>query len=195
MNDQERRVLLAGLEVRRSAELPTKLAGYAAKFNARSEDLGGFVELIDPGAFDRALREQHDVRLLINHEGVPLARSTAGTLRLSVDEVGLRIEGDLPETQAGRDIATSVERGDITQMSFGFRTLADAWDFKTEPIERTLTDVELLDVSVVTYPAYPQTEVALRSLEAARAASGPASAPVARLEREARWNDLAREIE
>lgn len=194
MSDQakaERRVVTGRLELRKAAGATPQLVGYAAKFGVRSENLGGFVELIAPAAFDRALREAHDVRLLINHDGVPLARSTSGTLRLSVDAIGLRIEADLPETQAGHDIGVSTERGDIDQMSFAFRTLGDEWNFAVDPVERTLTDLELLDVSVVTFPAYPQTEVALRSLEAARAATAPPEPPVERLAREARWHELA----
>lgn len=173
MDKTERRII-GGLELREAGEGAPQLVGYAAKFDVWSEDLGGFREKIAPNAFDRALREAHDVRALVNHDpSLLLGRTESGTLRLSVDSVGLRMELDLPGTQVGRDTATSVGRGDMNQMSFGFRTLGDAWNLEPTPAERTITDVELFDVSIVTYPAYPQTDVALRNLDAARAASRP----------------------
>jgi HK97 family phage prohead protease len=165
----ERRLL--GFELRALANAAPRLVGYAAKFNVWSGDLGGFRERIQPGAFDKVLREGHDVRLLVNHEGVPLARSSKGTLRLSTDDVGLLVEAELP-SHAGA-LVESMRRGDIDQMSFGFRVQPGgaAWDIDAEPVERTVTEIaELFDVSVVTYPAYPQTEVALRSLAQAHAA-------------------------
>lgn len=171
MEKAERRIVTGGLELRASAEGAPKLVGYAAKFGVWSDDLGGFRERLQPGAFDKVLRESQDVRLLVNHEGVPLARSTKGTLRLSADSVGLLVEADLPSHAAA--LVESMRRGDIDQMSFGFRTEpgGSAWDLDAEPVERTVSEVaELFDVSVVTFPAYPQTEVALRSLGEARAA-------------------------
>lgn len=170
--DTERRVMVGKLEVRSAETGPPKLVGYAAKFDVRSQDLGGFVEIIKPGAFDRVLKNGHDVRALVNHDpSLLLGRSSAGTLRVEADEVGLRAEMDLPDTQLARDLAVSVGRGDIDQMSFGFRVEPGGalWDLDVEPAVRTVQEVaELLDVSVVTFPAYPQTEVALRSLEQAK---------------------------
>jgi HK97 family phage prohead protease len=198
MSEQERRIVVAGLEVRKAGEAAAlrTLVGYAAKFNVRSEDLGGWVEEIKPGAFDSVLQGRPDVRALVNHDpNMVLGRSTAGTLRLSCDGVGLRAEMDLPDTQAARDISVSVERGDVDQMSFGFRVAEGGalWDLDSNPAVRTVSGIaELLDVSIVTYPAYPQTEVGLRSLEEARAAAQPA--PVERLEREAQWNELGKEV-
>jgi HK97 family phage prohead protease len=186
MADIERRIVDAGLEVRGEDEKRT-LVGYAAKFNVRSEDLGGFVESIAPGAFDRAISEGHDVRALWNHNpDVVLGRTKAGTLRLSVDEVGLRIETDLPDTQAARDLRVSVARGDVSQMSFGFRTKGDEWRTEDGVPYRTLTDLDLYDVSPVTYPAYPQTEVSVRALDQARELAAPAPPPAAPVERLAR---------
>ena len=197
MQEVERRVLTVPLELRRAADT---LVGYAAKFNVRSEDLGGWVEQITPGAFDSVLQNKPDVRALLNHDpNHVLGRSTAGTLRLSADGIGLRAEMDLPDTQAARDLATSIDRGDIDQMSFGFRVGPGGalWDLDSAPAVRTVNEVaELLDVSVVTYPAYPQTEVGLRSLEEARKAAAPApAAPVERLKREAEWHERAKDIE
>lgn len=189
MTEQERRIIFGNLEVRKAAEAEARtLVGYAAKFGVRSEDLGGWVEEIKPGAFDKALEGKPDVRALLNHDSNHvLGRTTAGTLRLSADSTGLRAEMDLPDTQIARDLATSIDRGDIDQMSFGFRVGPGGalWDLDSDPAVRTVSEVaQLFDVSVVTYPAYPQTEVGLRDLEAARrAAEKPAPAPVERLKR------------
>jgi HK97 family phage prohead protease len=155
------------------------MVGYAAKFNTRSQDLGGFVETIAPGAFTRSIDAGADVKALFNHDpNIVLGRSTAGTLRLTQDETGLRYEVDLPNTQAGRDLAVSLQRGDISQSSFAFRTIKDDWSFDTDGRElRTLHDLDLRDVSPVTYPAYLDTDsgIAQRSLAAARAAREPKS--------------------
>lgn len=138
-----------------------KLAGYAAVFHDASVPLP-FVERIAPGAFRKTLSEQPDVRLLINHEGLPLARTKNGTLVLSEDEVGLRFEAELPETTEARNLWTLIQRGDVDQMSFAFRVIRQKWN--SDRTERTLTEVSLADgdVSVVTYPAYPTTTVEAR---------------------------------
>lgn len=158
----ERRVSGA-IELRAEPEAsgkPKRLVGYAALFNVQSEDLGGFREVLLPGAFDRALSESHDVRALLNHDSnIILGRTKAGTLRLSVDEKGLQAEIDIPETQAGRDTLTSVERGDLSQMSFAFWVKTDDWRMQDGFAIREVSDLDLLDVSVVAYPAYAQTEV------------------------------------
>ena len=139
-----------------------KISGYAAVFNSLSEDLGGFRERIKPGAFAKTIME-HDIRALFNHDkNHVLGRNKAGTLKLSEDEVGLRIEIDPPDTQAAKDLMTSIRRGDIDQMSFGFKTIRDDWEQVEEMILRTLIEVKLYDVSPVTFPAYPQTTVAVR---------------------------------
>lgn len=174
------------VELRAAADdQPARLVGYAAVFNSLSEDLGGFREIIMPGAFDRALGEGHDVRALVNHNpDKMLGRTSSKTARLAVDERGLLVEVDVPDTQDGRDTLTLVQRGDLSQMSFAFRTLADQWRTEDgEPI-RELLDVQLFDVSVVAYPAYPATEVSARALERAREVVTPPPAPVERLARE-----------
>lgn len=169
---------------------PARLVGYAAVFNSQSEDLGGFREIILPGAFDRALSEGHDVRALVNHNpDKMLGRTSSKTLRLAVDETGLGVEVDVPDTQDGRDTLTLVQRGDLSQMSFAFRTLADQWRTEEGEPLRELLDLELFDVSVVAYPAYPATEVSARALERAREVKAPPPAPPAPVER------LARQIE
>lgn len=142
-----------------------KLVGYAAVFNKMSDDLGGFREVIKKGAFKNTIKEA-DVRALVNHDSnYVLGRSKAGTLKLKEDREGLFMENVPPRTQWADDLMVSVSRGDLDQMSFGFRTISDKWETKNEQDIRTLEEVELLDVSVVTYPAYPDTSVALRSME------------------------------
>lgn len=145
-----------------------KIVGHAAVFNERSEDLGGFREQIAPGAFADAIK-QDDIRALFNHNpDHVLGRNKAGTLSLREDDKGLAIEITPPDTQMARDLMISMERGDITQMSFGFRVRANGYNWAEDAdgtVIRTLTAVRLFDVSPVTYPAYPQTDVAVRSLE------------------------------
>jgi uncharacterized protein len=130
------------------------------------EDLGGFREKIAPGAFKRSLENGADVRALLNHDSnYVLGRNKSGTLFLSEDERGLKIEITPPDTQWARDLMVSMERGDIDQMSFGFYTISDDWETKDGENIRTLREVELFDVSVVTYPAYTATSANVRSAE------------------------------
>jgi HK97 family phage prohead protease len=135
-----------------------------------------FREEIAPGAFSDSLGE--DIRALMNHNtGIVLGRTRANTLRLFEDATGLGFELDLPETTAGRDLAESIRRGDITQMSFGFETLSDEWRMEDKAEIRTLKKIRLFEISPVAFPAYPQTEVALRSLEAWRSESQDEATP------------------
>ncbi len=125
----------------------------------------GAVERIDPEAFAQALARPDDVRALFNHESDHLlGRSTSGTLRLSVDEIGLRYEIDLPDTQVGRDVATSIERGDLTGSSFAFVPTVVEWSDEGDREVRTIKDVTLYDVGPVTYPAYESASTGLRSI-------------------------------
>jgi hypothetical protein len=143
------------------------VVGHAAVFNSLSENLGGFRELIHKDAFADVM--QDDVRALFNHDSnLILGRTKAGTLDISVDDKGLRYELDVPETTAGRDLLISIERGDVSQSSFGFRVLEDNWDEDEDGRwVRTITKVKrLFDVSPVVYPAYPDATVAKRSLDA-----------------------------
>lgn len=136
--------------------------GYAAVFNSRTNVGGWFEEIIAPGAFAESLASGDDVVALFNHEDdYVLGRRSANTLRLAEDAKGLYVEIDGPDTQLARDLAVSVARRDITQMSFGFRCLSEKWD---EPASeggtalRTLLKVQLIDVSIVTFPQYEDTE-------------------------------------
>jgi len=150
------------MELRASEESDSDnliLEGYAANFDTVT-DLGFFQERIARGAFDNVL--QDDVRYLLNHDGMPLARTTNGTLELSVDDNGLFTRAYLSDTQLGRDTYKAVKRGDISQMSFAF--VIDKQEVDTEQNLRTVTSVKrLYDVSAVTYPAYPTTTLQARS--------------------------------
>jgi uncharacterized protein len=162
MKEIERRTFtVRNIETREAEDGVMRLSGYAAVFNDPSVPLP-FSERIAPGAFRKTLSETPDVRLLINHEGLPLARTKNGTLTLSEDEVGLRFDADLPDTTEARDLWTLIQRGDVDQMSFAFRVIRQKWS--ADRTERTLTEVSLADgdVSVVTYPAYPTTTVEAR---------------------------------
>lgn len=152
-------------ELRASAEGEApKITGYAALFDQPSEDMGGFVEKIRPGAFSETLKVR-DQRALWNHnDDMILGRRKAGTLELAEDEIGLRFTIYPPDTQVGRDAVASMRRGDVDQMSFGFYTLKDEWikDENNQTL-RTLIEVELWEVSPVVFPAYPQTSAFVRS--------------------------------
>jgi HK97 family phage prohead protease len=158
---ERRTFTIKNVEARQAEDGTMRLSGYAAVFNEDSVPLP-FLERIAPGAFRKTLTETPDVRLLINHEGLPLARTKNGTLRLNEDETGLYMDADLPDTQAARDLYTLVERGDVDQMSFAFRVIRQKWS--EDRSRRVLTELSLSDgdVSVVTYPAYPTTTVEAR---------------------------------
>lgn len=150
-----------------------KVGGYAAVFEKLSEDLGMFVPLrekIQRGAFSDSLTKG-DIRAFWNHNhDIVLGRNKNQSLRLNEDTHGLAFELTLADTQAGRDAFTLIQRGDVSAMSFGFRVRKDSWERpkdKNSPVVRTLLDVELLEVSPVAFPAYPQTEVQARSLDEA----------------------------
>lgn len=149
--------------------------GHAAVYNRLSQELWGFYERVAPGAFQSAVDGKDDVRFLINHDpSLLLARSTSGTLRFADDEIGLGVEADLPKTTYAADLAESMSRGDMDQMSFGFRVPPGGDDWAEEEVEteegtvritvRTLNEVELFDVSVVTFPAYLATDAELQAL-------------------------------
>lgn len=174
MKCPERRALARSLELRAAQDSVGTVAGYAAMFNARSEPLGDFVEIIAPGAFSDTIAD--DIRALWNHDdGDVLGRTKSGTLRLSEDDTGLACEIDLPDTEEGNKAATLIRRGDVSGMSFGFQTMEDDWAYIEGTIVRTLVKVRLFEVSIVTFPAYPDTSVALRSLSEFRSAQ-PAAA-------------------
>jgi HK97 family phage prohead protease len=151
-------------ELRVAGEGETRrITGHAAVFNQLSEDLGWFREKIEPGAFRQTIAGD-DIRALQNHDpNYVLGRTKAGTLTLTEDAQGLAIEAIPPDTQWARDLITSMERGDIDQMSFGFRVVKERTEGTFDDLIRVLEQVDLFDVSVVTFPAYPQTTAEVRS--------------------------------
>jgi len=157
---------LSGVEIRATnADGGTTIVGYAAMFNALSVPMWGFREKILPGCFRNSILS-NNVRSLWNHNSDFVLGSTkTGSLRLTEDDLGLRMECDLPETQAGKDAAISIRRGDVDGMSFGFNILKQEWD-ETDPanIVRTLVEVDLQEVSPTAFPAYEQTLVNVRTV-------------------------------
>jgi len=180
----ERRVATAGatMEVRAAeGDKPESavIVGYAAKFNQETE-IGGwyrFREVIADGAFDDVLAD--DVRALFNHDpNFVLARTTAGTLKLSVDEIGLKYEYETPDVSYARDLAENIRLGNVSQSSFAFSIGEESWSWAENKDQLDLRTIKkfsrLYDVSPVTYPAYQDTEVAARSAEQKRPKLGDA---------------------
>jgi len=158
--NESRRVAFSNMEIR-AVDDGTKLVGYAAVFDSPSEPLP-WTEFVKRGAFSKTLNDGADVRLLIDHEGVPLARTTSGTLMLREDDRGLFVESELdPMNPDAARLISALRRGDISQMSFAFRTIKDSWN--TDRSVRELREVQLFDVSVVTFPAYESTVAELRA--------------------------------
>lgn len=151
----EERVNVIDLEVRESGDGMT-FSGYAAVFNSESEDLGGFREFIAPGAFKRSLQSRNEVKLLWNHDaGEPLASMRGGTLKLTEDATGLKVEARLANTSRGRDVAELIRSKTVDSMSFGFSVIKDTWN--ADGNVRTLNAVRLFEISLVSFPAYQAT--------------------------------------
>jgi HK97 family phage prohead protease len=182
----ERRFLLMGEMPKKLAFVKTrgagggmKFKGYAARYSSQSNDLGGFREVLAPGAFDKVLsrRSKPDVVLTYNHNpDLLLARTSSGTLTLASDEKGLRFSADAPDTQLAKDLSTLIRRGDLTGASFAFTVSpsAESWttDERGQAI-RTIREVsELYDVSIVATPAYSAASVGVRALDRWKQARG-----------------------
>ncbi len=143
------------------------MKGYALKYNRLSQNLGGFVERVLPGAVDKSLADGVDVLARYNHDdNFLLARTLSGTLDLSSDDTGLLYDvAELPDTTAGRDMAVLLERGDVQHSSFAFFTIDDDWGASDQGFPlRSLVAVRLVDVAPVNTPAYMDTSSAVRSL-------------------------------
>lgn len=166
-NQVENRIFTFDIE-HREEETP-KLFGHAAIFNTYA-DLGCWEERIMPGAFNDSIGTD-DIRALFNHDSAyVLARNKSGTLKLWEDERGLAFEIVPPDTQLIKDLVLApIKRGDINQMSFGFQVLKETWtesqDMKQKD-KRDILNVKLWEISPVTFPAYVQTDVSMRSYEA-----------------------------
>lgn len=178
----ERRVISLAtgpVRIEERADKKTVISGYAAVFYD-AEDEGteyqlypGLRERVMPTAFDRAIREAQDCRGLFNHDpNMLLGRCSAGTMKLSVDKKGLRYEIEPPDTQAGRDVITSIKRGDLTGSSFSFKPVVQKYQLSMSDEEddvRELHDVELFDCGPVSFPAYSATTTGMRALGEAAA--------------------------
>lgn len=193
----------ARVEVRGADDPATgmRLEGYAALFDVPSQTLRAeeddsrngsygmsFVEVIRKGAFARAIAQSQDVRCLWNHEDESvLGRTASGTLTLREDDLGLWFSVALPDTSLGRDAAELIRRGDVNQCSFAFQCVTDRWSGGgASGYVRELLDVDLFDVGPVTYPAYTQTSVAVRSLRLPANVAGLRSSSLSRARARAR---------
>jgi HK97 family phage prohead protease len=167
MSNQPRRSILslASLRADAGADGAAKLSGYAAVFDSETvihDFFGGYREVVRAGAFTRALSEAQDVRCLVDHiPALVLGRTKSGTLRLTEDETGLRFEVDMPATGPANDLLESIRRGDVSGCSFAFDVKQHRITIADDPKDdlRELLDVDLFDVSIVTYPAYSDTSV------------------------------------
>lgn len=178
MDIERRAFVVEGLELRASDGGGQRLVGHAAVFNQLSDDLGGFREQVAPGAFADAIANKDDVRALFNHDpNFVLGRTASKTLVLAEDARGLLIDILLPDTPTVNDLVIApIKRSDVSQMSFAFgvRPGGQDWAKNEDGVNiRTLKRLRLFDVSPVTFPAYPQTDVAVRSLQAWRDAARP----------------------
>lgn len=185
----------AGLTVRADDDGGgARFAGYASVFNSRTA-IGnplrwGFYEEIAPGAFSKTLAEG-DARMLIDHDSYyVVSRSSAGTLALSEDERGLAVDSALDtELSYVRDLKANLRNGNVTGMSFGFYVIKDEWNSESievegaDPVEvdvRVIREVRLIEVSAVTFPAYPETEAELKAVARALDHRGDLAAVEAR---------------
>jgi len=157
---------LVAAEVRMVGDDKAEIHGYATVYDYPYDvyggpERGGFIETIARGATKKSVKERDDVRLLINHDGTPLARTRSGTMTLTSDDTGLLVDAELDLRSTGsRDVAIAMERGDLDEMSFAFQAIRQEWN--GDYTERLITEVRLFDVSLVTYPANPATVAGLR---------------------------------
>ena len=164
------------VEIREDDTGEIRVAGYAAVFGQETNIGGMFTEVIERGAFKKAIGRD-DVVFLINHEGLPLARTRSGTLTLAEDERGLYMEAMLDQSDPDvRSIVPKMKRGDLDKMSFAFLPVRQEWNDSLNPPRRTIREAQLFDVSIVTTPAYDGTEIALRSLQEYREAKAKSQA-------------------
>ena len=160
------------VELRESEDGLPVVEGYATVYEYRYDigggpEAGGFTEVISRGAAAKSAREA-SVPLLVNHDGIPLAHTRSGTLSLESDDIGLRISATLdPSNPTAQEVRSALERGDMTAMSFAFTPVRQSWS--KDYSQRTITELKLYDVSLVTYPANPSTVAKIRSDEDAEA--------------------------
>lgn len=166
----ERRALSTGGELRvaKGSDGIGTAAGYAVLWNNRTDIGGWWTEQFAPGCFTQSLTAGDVVALHSHDDARPVGRRSRGTLRLNEDQRGLAFENDLPDTNDGRDLKVQLDRGDIEGMSFRFRARREEWDETVEPPLRTIHEADLIEITYTAFPAYPDTEAGMRSLEMAR---------------------------
>jgi HK97 family phage prohead protease len=166
----ERRALSTGGELRvaKGNDGIGTAAGYAVLWNNRTDIGGWWTEQFAPGCFTQSLGETDVVALHSHDDARPVGRRSRGTLRLNEDQRGLAFENDLPDTNDGRDLKVQLDRGDIEGMSFRFRARREEWDETVEPPLRTIHEADLIEITYTAFPAYPDTEAGMRSLEMSR---------------------------
>ena len=165
---ENRSFTFAAVEERNNNDKDTLLfTGYASVFNKPygvRDSKGMYNETIKQGAFKKTLQEQDDVRFLVNHDGIPLARTSSGTLQLEEDDYGLFVKAELdPSNPTVAEVASAMKRGDLNEMSFAFAAIKDNFDNAGE--NREVNEARLFDVSVVTYPANPWAGAKLRGVD------------------------------
>ena len=166
---------LSNVEVRMVGDDRAQIHGYATVYEWPYDVAGGppygFTETIAAGATKKSVSEKDDVRLLLNHDGMPLARTRSSTMTLASDDIGLLVDADLDlRSSSARDAALAMERGDLDEMSFAFQVLRQEWN--ADYTERIVREVKLFDVSLVTYPANPAASAYLRDAAPAVPARG-----------------------
>lgn len=168
--DDVRTIAYSNLECRMTeSDAGNTLVGYAAIWDSPSEPLP-YTEFVRRGAFTKTINDGADVRLLIDHSGVPLARTRSGTMNIEEDNYGLLVEADLdPANPDAARVISAMRRGDMSQMSFAFKAVKDSWN--EERTTRELREVKLFDVSIVTFPAYEQTVAEIRGMQYAQIVS------------------------
>ena len=164
---ERRNIKASEIRVATGADGAQVLSGYAVRFNSPSIDLGGFTEICAPGMFTRTLRESPDVCMLRDHVSSQLlGRTTAGTLTLTQDSQGLAFSVTMPKTAIAEDTVENVRNGNLSSCSFGFNVPSGGDKWTTTPdgaALRTLLDVNLAEVSITSFAAYPATSVSIRS--------------------------------
>ncbi len=167
---RETRAITVPLEMRAAADGETgrTAAGYAAVFGVETSVGGYWTEVVAPGAFAASLAKRDVIAIHTHNTGRVLGRMNAGTLSLREDAKGLAFENLLPDTTDGRDLAVQIDRGDIAGMSFGFVAVREEWNDLVEPPKRTILECDLYEITYTPLPQYPDTEVGMRSLDAAR---------------------------
>lgn len=178
----------------RDGDTPT-ITGHAAVFydGTRNTEFEffGMRERIMPEAFNNALSRPDDVRALFNHDSNHvLGRTKSGTVKLSVDDVGLRYDITPPDTQTGRDIVESIRRGDLSGSSFAFRVIGQRFSTEDSDDIREITDVELFDVGPVTFPAYESTDTGIRAIGDTSEAEQALAAHKAEIEADQRGHEM-----